>query len=212
MAYVRTTLSGLGIDPATAVMVTKFGYSGLKKLFGTKPPEKPLPYRFDRPGRGVGDTGFPNLKPGYLGIVYCGSKADGAGFHRIWEGSVYEIFDQPGFEISGTIDGGKRAYHACVKGGRLTIVEDFGQGWVQTRMPNNQPNNWTRQELIDWTHHVAHGVVGPITRPAVAVTAPAAVAAGRMPTVAAGFAPDLGGATMPLLIAAGLGLVFMLKR
>ena len=33
----------------------------------------------------------------------------------------------------------------------------------------------------------------------------------RMPIVAAGFAPDLGGAIMPLLIAAGLGLMFILK-
>jgi len=200
MAYVQTGLGGLGIDPATAVMVTKLGYSGLKKIFGTKPPEQPFPWRWDKPGREVGFAGFPNPKPGHFGIVYATKYQ----FFRVWDGSVWEVFDTPGFDISGTIDDGKRAWRAFVKGGKLQLLEDFGKGWVPVF-------SGTRQQLIDWTHWVAPGVLGPITRPAVAVTAPAAVAAGRMPTVAAGFAPDLG-ATMPLLMAAGLALMFILKR
>jgi hypothetical protein len=204
MAYVRTGLSGLGIDPVTAIAVGRIGYSGLKRIFGTRPPEKPFPWRWDRPGREVGFTGFPNPKPGYFGIVYCGSKHDGAGFHRVWEGSVWECFDRPGFDISGTIDGGKRAWRAYVKGGKLQVVEDFGRGWVPVFAS-------TRQQLIDWTHHVAHGVVGPITRPAAPGVVPASPAI-EPAIVAAGFAPDLGGATMPLLIAAGVALMFILKR
>ncbi len=193
MAVVSTRSSGLGIDPATAILVGRFGYAGLKKLFGRSPPEKPFPWRWDRPGREVGFAGFPNPKPGYFGIIYMTRHK----FYRVWEGSVWEVFDTPGFDISGTIEDGTRAWHAFVKDGKLQVFEDFGKGWVPTFA-------WTRQQLIEWTYHIAHGVVGPITRPAAAGV--------EMPIVAAGFAPDLSGATVPLLIAAGLALVFMFKK
>lgn len=143
MGY-QVQMSGLGIDPTTAFMVTKFGYSGLKKLFGTAPPEKPFPWRWDKPGREVGFTGFPNPRPGYFGIVYSGSKHETPGWHRVWAGSIKDCFDRPGFDISGTMDAGQRAWRAFVRDGKLQVVEDFGQGWVPTFAG-------TRQQLSDWT-------------------------------------------------------------
>lgn len=195
MAYVRTVLSGLGVAPVVAGAVTKFGYSALKSIIGTKPPEKPFPWRWDKPGREVGFTGFPNPDPGHFGIVY-GTQGK---WFRVWEGSVNDVFGVPGFDVSGTIDGDKRAWRAYVTEGRIQLLEDFGKGWVPVF-------SGTKQQMIDWTGHV-----GSIRRPTAAVTAAPDIGPETMPTVAAGFAPDLGGATMPLLIAAVLGLMFLLK-
>lgn len=199
MAYVRTGLSGLGVAPVVAGAVTKFGFSALKSIFGTKPPEKPFPWRWDKPGGEVGFAGFPNPQPGHFGIVY-GTQYK---WFRVWDGSVWEVFDTPGFDVHGTIDGDKRAWRAFVKDGKLQLLEDFGKGWVPVFAG-------TRQQLIDWTHWTSPGVLGPITRPAAPGVVPAALAVER-PIVAAGFAPDLGGATMPVLMAAGLALMFILK-
>jgi hypothetical protein len=194
MAYVRTGLSGLGVAPVVAGAVTKFGYSALKSILGTKPPEKPFPWRWDKGGAKVGDTTVM-VEPGRFGIIYM----TGYQFFRVWVGTVNEVFGVPGFDISGTIDDGKRAWRAYVIEGRIQLLEDFGKGWVPVF-------SGTKQQMIDWTGHV-----GPIRRPAVAVTAAPAIAPEAMPIVAAGFVPDLGGATMPLLIAAGLAVMFILK-
>jgi hypothetical protein len=199
MSYVPTGLSGLGIDPVTTIAVGRFAYSGLKKLFGASPPEKPFPWRWDKPGGEVGFAGFPNPQPGHFGIVY-GTRYK---FFRVWEGSVWEVFDRPGFDISGTIEDGTRAWRAFVKDGKLQLLEDFGKGWVPVF-------SGTRQQLIDWTHWTSPGVLGPITRPAAPGVVPAAPAI-EPAIVAAGFAPDLGGATMPLLMLAGVALMFILK-
>jgi len=197
MSYVRTELSGLGVAPVVAGAVTKFGYSALKSIIGTKPPEKPFPWRWDKPGGEVGFAGFPNPQPGHFGIVY-GTQYK---WFRVWEGSVWEVFDKPGFDVHGTIDGDKRAWRAFVKDGKLQLLEDFGKGWVPVF-------SGTRQQLIDWTHWTAPGVLGPITQPAIpGGLVPSAAA----PIVAAGLAPGLGIGAMPLLIAAGVALVFILK-
>lgn len=194
MAYVQT-LSGLGVAPVVAGAVTKFGYSALKSLIGTKPPEKPFPWRWDKATTEIGYTG-PQARPGHFGIVY-GTQYK---WFRVWAGTVNDVFGVPGFDISGTIDGGKRAWRAYVTEGRIQLLEDFGKGWVPVFAG-------TQRQMIDWTGHV-----GPIRRPQVAVTARPAVTAAPAPVIAAGLLPDLSGATVPLLIPVGLAIMFMLKK
>lgn len=51
-----------------------------------------------------------------------------------------------------------------------------------------------------------------VPAPAVPVSPVVAVSPDTVPIVAAGLLPDLGGATVPLLIAAGLAIMFIMKK
>ena len=200
MPLVSVNLSGLGVAPAAVVAAYPVVTSIYTKLFGRTPPEKPFPWRWDKPGREVGFTGLPNLNPGHFGIVY-GTQHK---WFRVWEGSVNEVFGRPGFDIGGTIDDDRRAWRAFVSDGQIQLIEDFGRGWVPVF-------SGTEQQMIDWTGHI-----GPIVRPEPAlVTQP-----GFVPQPGFVAAPDplavvgaaLGDGTLPLLLAAAVALVFILKR
>ncbi len=148
MGYAQPS-SGLGIAPLILSSGLTFGVSAVKKLFGTAPPEKPFPWRWDKPGGAVGYTG-PSAKPGYFGIVF-GTQYK---FFRVWFGSVQEVFGRPGFDVSGTIDGGRRQWRAYVTEGRIQLLENFGRGWVPVFAG-------TQQQMMDWTEHS-----GPMRPPA----------------------------------------------
>ena len=194
MPFVSVTLSGLGVPPAAVVAAYPVVTSIYTKLFGRTPPEQPFPWRWDKPGREVGFTGVPNPRPGHFGIIYMTRHQ----FFRVWEGSVNEVFGRPGFDVGGTIDDDRRAWRAFVTDGRIQVIEDFGRGWVPVF-------SGTRQQMIDWTGHM-----GPIVRPEPGLVAEPGFVARPDVLTAAGI--GLGGATLPLLIAAGLAMAFILKR
>lgn len=142
--YVRSNrsnrLSGLGVAPFIAAGATGFVKGIASKIFGSGPPQSPFPWRWDKPGHEVGYTG-PDAPPGVFGIVFGTNHQ----WWRVWSGTVDEVFGRPGFDISGSIDGGKRKWRARVIGDKLQLTEDFGKGPVPTF-------SGTEQQLKSWTN------------------------------------------------------------
>jgi len=189
MSYARRS-SGLGVAPLVLQAGISYGVSAVSKLFGTGPPEKPFPWRWDKPGGAVGYTG-PSAKPGYFGIVF-GTQHQ---FFRVWSGSVQEVFGRPGFDVSGTIDGGRRQWRAYVTQGRLQLLENFGSGWVPVFAG-------TQQQMMDWTEHR-----GPITP----TPPPTVTPVKTLPVVRAGI-PTNSNWIVALLIAVGLAGILIVKE
>lgn len=188
MSYARLS-SGLGIAPIILGSGLKFGISTVAKFFGTSPPEQTFPWRWDKPGGEVGYTG-PSAKPGYFGIVFGTQHR----WFRVWFGSVQDVFGRPGFDVSGTIDGGRRQWRAYVTEGRIQLLENFGRGWVPVFAG-------TQQQMMDWTEHRGPIQPAPPITPTEArvITAPTVAAAGL-------------GAAVPWFIGAALALMLILKR
>ena len=212
MGYVRTR-SGLGFAPVAAFGIVKTGFSALKSIFGTKPPEKTLPWRFSTP---------PGTPPGYFHIVYMGSKYDKGGFrdysggpelHSVWEGWLDELYSPQGFDIGGgPVDGGRRNWRVFVKDRVVHMMEDFGKGWIESRA-------FPEREIMSIVAKVeAREKTGPYV-PKTQQAAQAAQVAQVTPYVQT--APVVSTASMvsggasgylPLLIVAGLTLMFIVRK
>lgn len=202
--YVQT---GLGFAPVAAFGIAKTGFSALKSIFGTKPPEKTLPWRFSTP---------PGTPPGYLYIVYMGSKHDTGGFtdysggpelHSVWEGWMDELYSPKGFDISGgPIDGGRRNWRVFVRDGVVHMGDDFGRGWVESRA-------FPKKEVLEIV--AAVGPYVPKTQQAAQAAQVAQVSpfVQTAPVVSTASMID-GGASgyLPLLLAAGLALMFVVRK
>jgi len=206
--YVRT---GLGFAFTSAVAAGKIGHSIFSSVFGTKPPEQTLPWRFSTP---------PGTPPGYFYIVYFGSRHDAGGWtdysggpelHTVWEGWLDELYSPKGFDISGgPIDGGRRNWRVFVKDRVVHMGDDFGRGWVESRA-------FPEREILDIVAAVeAREKTGPYV-PKTQQAAQAAQVRQVSPYVQT--APDVstasmfgGGMGVPLLIAAGLALMFIVRK
>ncbi len=186
---IRNRLAGLGIAPVITTAGTGFVKGIVSRVFGSGPPEKPFPWRFDRPGHEEGYTG-KDSPPGMFGIVFGTQHR----WFRVWLGSVDDVFGVPRFDISGTIDGGKRKWRAKVTGNSLVLTEDFGRGAVRT-------NTAMMADLKHWTQW-SPSVARPVTtRPTYTVPAAEAGVVGT------------GSSAIPVLVVAGLlGMMFLFKR
>ena len=183
MAYVQNN-SGLGVAPAIAAQALTVGKSFVSNVSKLWGGGEKLVY----PWR-IRPINWPALPPsGTFRIVY-GTKHQ---WFPVWTGPLAKLFE-PGFDVSGSTDRGKwRAYQ---ENGRIKVVEFVNDRWYPT----------TEDHTLDTMIRV-FGYTPKLTRPfPTARTLPG-------PIVEAGVVPSLDGSVIPLLLAAGFVMMFVLKK